>query len=67
MEPGLNRGGNVDSHRRYIYIHGVGNETTLGRPDSIGCIHLAAKDLMPLYDKLPAKTLVWIAERIQRA
>jgi L,D-transpeptidase YbiS len=63
LEPGFNRGGNVDSNRRYIYIHGVGDETTLGRPDSLGCIHLAAEDLIPLYDKLPAATLVWIAER----
>jgi lipoprotein-anchoring transpeptidase ErfK/SrfK len=63
LEPGFNRGGCVDSHRRYIYIHGVGNETTLGRPDSHGCIHLAADDLIPLYDKLPAATLVWISER----
>ena len=63
LEPGFNRGGNVDSHARYIYIHGTGNETTLGRPDSHGCVHLAADDLMPLYDKVPEGTLVWIAER----
>ncbi len=49
--------------RRYIYIHGTGNETTLGRPDSHGCIHLASDDLLPLYDKVPEGTLVWIAER----
>jgi hypothetical protein len=63
LEPGLNRGGNVDSHARYIYIHGTGNETTLGRPDSHGCIHLSSGDLLPLYDKLPVGILVWIAER----
>jgi hypothetical protein len=62
LEPGFNRGGNVDSFRRFIYIHGTGNETTLGRPDSHGCIHLAASDLIPLYEKLPEGTLVWIAE-----
>jgi lipoprotein-anchoring transpeptidase ErfK/SrfK len=61
LEPGSNRGGNVDSFQRYIYIHGTGNETTLGRPDSHGCIHLSADDLLPLYDKLPEGTLVWIA------
>jgi L,D-transpeptidase YbiS len=61
LEPGFNRGGNVDSFRRYIYIHGTGNETTLGRPDSRGCIHLSANDLLQLYDKLPEGTLVWIA------
>jgi hypothetical protein len=61
LEPGFNRGGNVDSFRRYIYIHGTGDETTLGRPDSHGCIHLSANDLLPLYDELPEGTLVWIA------
>ncbi len=63
LEPGFNCGGNVDSRARYIYIHGTGNETTLGRPDSHGCVHLAAIDLVPLYDLLPEGTLVWIAER----
>ena len=61
LEAGFNRGGEVDSFLRYIYIHGTGNETTLGRPDSHGCIHLSANDLLPLYDKLPEGTLVWIA------
>lgn len=63
LEPGFNRGGNVDTYRRYVYIHGYGDEMTLGRPQSCGCIHLAATDLMPLYDRLPAGTLVWISAR----
>jgi len=62
LEPGFNRGGNVDSHARYIYIHGTGDETTIGRPASCGCIHLAADDLIPLFDKLPIGTLVWITD-----
>ncbi len=61
LEPGFNRGGLVDTFARYIYIHGVGDETTLGRPASHGCIHLAAANLLPLFDKLPVGTLVWIA------
>ena len=63
LEPGINRGGNVDSRARYIYIHGTGDETTIGRRISCGCIHLAADDLIPLFDKLPIGTLVWITER----
>jgi len=63
LEPGFNRGGSVDSHARYIYIHGTGDETGLGRPASCGCIHLAANDLIPLFDKLPIGTLVWISDR----
>lgn len=61
LEPGHNVGGNVDTFERYIYIHGFGDELTLGRPQSHGCIHLSARDLMPLFDQLPVGTLVWIA------
>lgn len=63
LEPGFNRGGNVDTFRRYVYIHGFGDETTLGRPQSHGCVHLAAADLVPLYKRLPVGTLVWIRAR----
>lgn len=62
LEPGFNRGGEVDSHARFIYIHGLGNEPTLGRPASRGCVHLSAADLMPLFDLLPSGTLVWITQ-----
>lgn len=63
LEPGLNRGGDVDTFARFVYIHGYGDETSLGRPKSRGCVHLAATDLLPLYDQLPVGTLVWIGER----
>jgi len=63
LEPGFNRGGNVDSHSRYIYIHGTADQTGIGKPTSCGCIHLADADLIPLFDLLPSGTLVWIAER----
>lgn len=62
LEPGFNQGGNVDTHARYVYIHGVGDETTLGQPASRGCLHLAAIDLLPFYDRTPSGTLLWIAE-----
>jgi len=63
LEPGLNQGGNVDSHARYIYLHGTGEQHTLGQPASHGCIHLADDDLIPLFELLANGTLVWIAER----
>jgi hypothetical protein len=63
LEPGFNRGGNVDSQARYIYIHGTADQTSIGTPSSCGCIHLADADLVPLFDTVPAGTLVWIAER----
>jgi hypothetical protein len=63
LERGRNSGGDVDSFKRYIYIHGLGDELSLGRPASQGCIHLGADDLIRLHDLLPEGTLVWIAER----
>jgi len=61
LEPGFNRGGNLDSFSRYIYLHGTADETSIGRPASHGCIHLAANDLIPMYDLVPEGTLVWIS------
>lgn len=61
LEPGLNRGTNVDSRARFIYIHGTGDQESIGEPASHGCIHLADADLIPLFDLLPVGTLVWIA------
>jgi L,D-transpeptidase catalytic domain len=67
LEPGLNQGFNgdvnMDSHARYIYIHGTADQKSIGQPASHGCIHLADADLIPLFDLLPGGTLVWIAER----
>jgi len=67
LEPDLNKGFNgsvnVDSHARYIYIHGTADQKSIGRPASHGCIHLADADLIPLFDLLPGGTLVWIGAR----
>lgn len=62
LEPGYNQGGDVDTHERTIYIHGTGDQHSLGRPASHGCIHLADPDLISLFDLLPSGTLVWISE-----
>ena len=63
MEPGFNRGGDVDTHARYVYIHGTGAQTSIGRPASHGCVHLRDRDLVTLFDNTPSGTMVWIAEK----
>ena len=63
LDPGFNRDDNVDTFARYIYIHGFGDQASLGRPASHGCIHLADADLIPLFDLLPVGTLVWISKK----
>ena len=49
-EPGFNRGGDCDTLRRFIYIHGTAAETSIGRPVSHGCIRMKNKDIEELFE-----------------
>ena len=62
MEPGVNRGGDVDSYARYIYIHGTNHETRVGEPISAGCLLMRDLDIVELYEEVRAGDLVWIAD-----
>jgi L,D-transpeptidase YbiS len=64
-ESGINRGynnedKNVDSHERYIYLHGTPDPACLGTPSSHGCIRLANDDMIGLFDKVSEGTTVCI-------
>lgn len=52
-EVGYNRLGNVDSMRRYIYIHGTPDSEPMGVPLSHGCIRMRNSDIIELYQKVP--------------
>jgi L,D-transpeptidase YbiS len=58
LEPGFNRGGSVDSMRRYIYIHGTPDRFLLGVPGSKGCIRMRNSDVAELFDRVPVGTHV---------
>jgi len=60
LEPGLNAGGEVDSHERYIYIHGTPDEARLGQPASIGCIRMRDQDVIELFDQVDVGQLVYV-------
>lgn len=62
MEPGFNKGGKVDSHARYIYIHGTDEEGRLGKPASHGCIRMKNTAVIDLFKQVPVGTLVNIIE-----
>lgn len=62
METGINKGGNVDSHARYIYIHGTDEEGRLGKPASHGCIRMKNQAVIKLFEQVPVGTLVDIIE-----
>jgi lipoprotein-anchoring transpeptidase ErfK/SrfK len=62
LEPGINAGGDVDTHDRYIYIHGTQREEMIGRPMSAGCVLMRNTDIIELYDDVRAGDLVWIGD-----
>jgi lipoprotein-anchoring transpeptidase ErfK/SrfK len=58
LEPGVNRLGNVDTMRRYIYIHGMPDTEACGEPGSIGCIRMRNDDVIELFDRVEVGTVV---------
>jgi L,D-transpeptidase YbiS len=61
-EPGRNRLGDVDTMRRYIYIHGTPDKAELGKPGSIGCVRMRNRDVAELFELVPAYTPVEISD-----
>ena len=61
-EPGINKGGNVDSFNRYVYIHGTPEEGLLGQPASHGCIRMVNQEVIELYESVEEGTLVLILD-----
>lgn len=59
-ERGFNRLGDVDTMRRYIYIHGSPDEVAMGKPGSIGCIRMRNRDIIELFDLVRVRTPVEI-------
>ena len=60
-ERGRNRLGEVDTMRRYIYIHGSPENIEMGKPGSIGCIRMRNQDVVELFELVPPGTEVRIA------
>jgi lipoprotein-anchoring transpeptidase ErfK/SrfK len=54
LECGVNRGGGVDTLRRFVYVHGTHEEDLVGRPASYGCVRMRNTDIALLFDRVPA-------------
>jgi lipoprotein-anchoring transpeptidase ErfK/SrfK len=61
-EVGFNRLGEVDTMRRFVYIHGSPDNVAMGKPGSIGCIRMHNKDLLDLFERVEAGDEVFIAD-----
>lgn len=58
LESGRNRGGQNDTLRRYIYIHGCPDSEPMGVPLSQGCIRMRNSDLLDLFDRVEPDTII---------
>jgi lipoprotein-anchoring transpeptidase ErfK/SrfK len=65
LELGYNRLGNVDTMRRYIYIHGTPDDISLDKPLSHGCVRMHNQAIIDLYDRVPVGTKVFIGDKIR--
>ena len=63
LEVGKNRLGDVDSMRRYIYIHGTPEEAAIGTKASHGCIRMRNADVIELFDRVNPGDVVEIVEQ----
>jgi lipoprotein-anchoring transpeptidase ErfK/SrfK len=62
LEPGINRFGEVDTMRRYVYIHGCPDEDPMGIPSSHGCVKMRNAEVIELFERVPVATRVFITE-----
>lgn len=54
---------NANSFGRYIYIHGTPEERLLGTPVSWGCVRMASKDVVKLFESIDVGTKVEIINK----
>ncbi|MCG6966972.1 MAG: L,D-transpeptidase [Chromatiaceae bacterium] len=66
-ESGRNRGGDCDTLRRYIYIHGSPDGTPMGVPGSHGCIRMRNADVVELFGQISTGMRVLISDGGTRA
>ena len=59
-QEGINKGGEVDTLERMIYIHGSPDNVELGVPGSHGCIRMRNEDVIKLFDKIDVGTIIHI-------
>lgn len=58
LEHGINKGGEVDTLRRFVYIHGTADEASIGRPASHGCVRMRNADIVRLFEAVRCGTRV---------
>lgn len=65
LQAGFNQGWDssgklVDTHDRFVYIHGTNELANIGRPVSKGCVCMNPSDVVELFEQVSEGTLVHI-------
>ena len=60
LEKGINRGKDINTKQRCIWIHGTQNERFIGKPASHGCIRMMNSDIIELFKMVHVGTIVTI-------
>lgn len=60
LEKGINKGGSLDTFKRYVYIHGTNHEENIGSPSSSGCLQLSNDNVIELYGEISEGTHLFI-------
>ncbi len=66
-EPGRNRLGDVDTQRRFIYIHGCPDSEPVAEPGSHGCVRMRNSAIIELFDAVEPGFPVHIGEQASTA
>ncbi len=59
---GLEAGVNLETLKRYVYIHGTPEEGLIGTPASHGCVRMKNKEVIELFELVSVGTFVEIQE-----
>lgn len=64
LEDGVNKGGDVDTYLRKIYLHGTNEEGLIGKESSHGCIRMKNQDIVDLFDRVKKDMLIVMLDNL---
>ena len=63
LEQGINKGKDLDTFKRYVYIHGTNHEENIGSPASSGCLQLSNDNVIELFGEISEGTHLFIQQK----
>ncbi|MDG2369960.1 MAG: L,D-transpeptidase [Flavobacteriales bacterium] len=64
IEDGVNKGGEVDTYLRKIYLHGTNEEGLIGKESSHGCVRMKNQDIVDLFDRVKKDMIVVMLDNL---